>query len=256
MTVKSVLLTGLLLSACSAFGQIKPVEQPIQQGFETLRAHPGLQITLDGTQQIGNDQTTFRTVTYWYQDVENGRPMAKVEMIGYVNSNATFIMVGDGVTLYTYDMVRNEYASSRYGTYSGNQPQDYVNALLESMRSIIKGQTAYPVRLLLEVYAGEAARYTTWLPGGSIEDTGTAIRYSLGNPVTRTLTFSYNFVAPYQNITQISYFDEVYFASIARDINWTITPLSSDTAPTGANFQFVPPNNATAVAGVRPVTGG
>ena len=256
VNLKLAVLGSLVLSAAVAFGQIKPAEQPIQQGFTTLRGHAGLTLTLDGTQKIGTDPaTTFKTVTYWFQDVESGRPMAKVEMLGYVNGSATFLLVGDGVTLWAYDMVRNEYSTSRYGAFNGAQPADYVNALLNTMRSMIKGQAAYPVRLLSETYAGENARYTTWVPGTAIVNTGTDIQYSLGNPVWRRMDFSYNYVAPYMNITQIAYFDEVYFANQARDINWTLTPLSSDTAPAGSNFSFVPPNSARAVTGVRPVTG-
>lgn len=243
-----------MLGGGMALAQIKPIEQPIQDGFALLRTHPGLQVTLDGTQQIGADPaTTLRTVTYWFQDVEGGRPMAKVEMLGYVNGVQTFVMVGDGITLWAYDLTRNEYSASRYGEFNGNQPADYVNALLNTMRSMIKGQAAYPVRLLSETYAGENARYTTWLPGTAIVDTGTSIRYAMGNPLRRQLDFTYN---PGPGISKITYFDEVYFGAAARDINWTLTPVSSDVAPAGSSFTFVPPDSARSVAGVRPVTGG
>jgi hypothetical protein len=247
---------GILACAGSVQAQIKPQEEPIQHGFETFRSHPGIKLTLDGVQQIGDTSTPLRTITYWYQDVENGRPMAKLEMQGFVAGVQTYEIVGDGVTLWAYDLTRSEYSASRYGNYNGNQPAGYVNSLLGSLRSMIKGYAAYPVRLLSESYGGENARYTTWAPGGSIEDTGLLIRYSLGNPVWRSMDFSYSFGSPYVNVTQIDYFDEVFFGGQARDINWTLTPLSSDVAPTGANFQFVPPTTARPVSGVRPVTGG
>src|SRR5207248_523774 len=103
VNVKSIAFVCLCLAASSAFAQIKPEEKPIQQAFASLRVHPGLQITLDGTQKIGDTTTSMKSVTTWFQDVEDGRPMTKMEMLGFVNGNERFRVVGDGITLWAYD---------------------------------------------------------------------------------------------------------------------------------------------------------
>ena len=256
VNVKSLLSITLSAVACSAFAQIKTEEQPIQQAFDGMRVHPGLQITLTGTTTVGTTEKTIKSVTNWFQDVEDGRPMAKVSMVVSLNDIEVFKIVGDGTTLYMWDEQRNEYSSSRYGNYSGPQPAAYVNDLLSSTRSALKGQAAYPGRMLSEVYAGEAARYTSWIPGISVEDTGAIVRYMLGNPVHRSLEFNYSNIAPNVILTTIDYFDHVDLGAVARDTTWTITLQSYDLALSDSSFTFVAPAGARAVVGVRPVTGG
>ena len=257
MLLKPFYLGCLILSATSsAFAQIKDAEQPIQQAFASLRGHPGLQITLDGMQKIGDVETPFKTVAYWFQDIEDGRPMSKVEVQSFVNGIQTFRIVGDGVTLYSYDKTRNEYSSSRYGSFRNAQPGGYVNTLLSSLKSLLKGQSEYAGRLLNETYGGDVSRYTTWVPGTAVENTGEVVRYVLGNPVHRNLEFWYAFVAPNTLLNHIDYFDSVNMGVQTREISWTITLQSFDVALDDASFSFVPPAGARAIAGVRVVTGG
>src|SRR5262249_7329177 len=145
---------------------------------------------------VGATDTNIKATATWFQDVEDGRPMAKVQLVVVMNNLEIYRIIGDGITLYSYDERRNEYSASRYGNYAGAQPSDYVNALLSSVRSQLQGQSAYPGRLLSEVYAGEDARYTSWIPGTAIENTGAIVRYVLGNPVHRSLEFNYTNVPP------------------------------------------------------------
>lgn len=256
MRVKCIVLGALVVLSAFAGAQIKLQEQPIQEGFNTLRAHPGLKLTLDGAEQVGASITPFTTTAYIFQDIEDGRPMAKVEVIGTSNGAQTFRIVGDGTTLWIYDTARNMYSATRYGNYRGAQPDGYLNNLLSALKSMVKGQAAYPVRMLMEVYGGENARYTTWMPGTAIEDTGSVIRYMLGTPVRRRLEFTYQYVAPYQNVRQIDYFDEISFQTATRDVTWTLTPTSFDLVLPDANFTFTPPAGSRTIVGVRSVTVG
>ena len=254
VTVKTFVIVCLALLGSTAFGQIKPEEDPIQQAFEAMRNHAGLLVTLDGTQQIGNDTKVFKTVAYWLQDIEDGRPMAKIEVTGSLDGVQTFKIVGDGVMLWCFDSVRNEYSSTRYGAYAGAQPNGYLNSLFTSLKSMIKGQSEYTVRLLQETYGGEVARYTTWMPGTAIENTGSVVRYQLGSPVRRRFEFWYTALPA--RIDRIDYFDEVNFGASARDIDWTVTLVSYDVMLADSSFDFIPPTGARPVTGVRPVTGG
>jgi outer membrane lipoprotein-sorting protein len=256
VNVKSLVLVCISLLACSAIAQIKPEEQPIQQAFFGLRAHAGLQVVQTGISKIGTTQTQFKSVTTWFQDVEDGRPMAKVEMLIYLNDVEIFRIVGDGTTVFAYDEQRNEYSASRYGNFSGAQPASYVNSLLASVRSLLKGQTVYSGRLISEVYGGEASRYTSWIPGTAIEDTGSIVRYVLGSPVHRSFEFNYSNVPPNVILTSIDYFDHVDMATVSREVNWTLTLTSFDVALSDVTFSFVPPAGVRSVVGVRPVTGG
>jgi hypothetical protein len=256
VNVKSLGLVCFALLASSAFCQVKPEEQSIQQAFEGLRAHPGLQVTLDGTTTVGTTETTFKSVTTWFQSVEDGRPMSKIEMVISLNGAEIYRIVGDGTTLFAYDGRRNEYSASRYGNYSNAQPAAYVNALLSSVRSMLQGQAVYPGRLLSEVYAGEGSRYTSWIPGTAVENTGAIVRYVLGNPVHRNLEFTYTNIPPTVVLNTVQYFDHVERGSVARDVSWTMTLQSFDVALTDVAFTFLPPSGARPVVGVRPFTGG
>lgn len=215
-----------------------------------------MQITLDGTEQIGDKITTLRTVAYWFQDIEDGRPMSKLEISGYVDGTRTFRIVGDGTTAWAYDMVRNEYTANRYGNFSGAQPPTYVNALFSTLKSVIRGQHAYPLRLLTETYSGEVARYTTWAPGTTVEDNGQTVRYELGDPVRRRLEFWYHPLVPNTVIDHVDFYDKVSLGSRTREITWSMTISSFDIALEEDPFTFVPPAGSRAVSGLRPVTGG
>ena len=256
MNVKSLLLVCAALLAQAAFAQIKTEEQPIEQAFETLRSHAGLQITQTGTTQVGNTQTTFKSITTFFQDTEDGRPMAKLQMLIYLNGAEVYRIVGDGITLYAFDERLNQYSGSRYGNYSGAQPADYLNALLDSTRSLLQNNAVYPGRLLSEVYAGEDARYTSWIPGVAVENTGTVVRYTLGSPAHRTLEFDYRSIPPTVTLNSIAYYDHVDMGVVSRDVNWSVSLSSFDVALSDVAFNFVPPTGAQSVVGVRPVTGG
>lgn len=219
VNVKFLALACCALIASSAFAQIKPEEQSIEQAFEGLRAHPGLQITHTGSTQVGPSESTFKSISTVFQDVEDGRPMVKLEMVIFVNDLEIYRIVGDGVTLYAYDERRNQYSASRYGNYNGAQPAAYMNTLLSTVRSLLQGNTVFPGRIISEVYAGEDARYTSWIPGTAVENTGTIVRYVLGNPVHRSLEFSYTNVPPNVILNSIEYFDHVDLGAVARDVN-------------------------------------
>ena len=238
-------LACVALIASSAFGQIKPEEQSIEQAFEGLRPHPGLQITHTGSTHVGPSELTFKSISTLFQDVEDGRPMIKVEMVIFVNDLEIYRIVGDGVTLYAYDERRNQYSASRYGTYNGAQPAAYINSLLSTLRSLLQGNAVFPGRIFSEVYAGEDARYTSWIPGTAVENTGTIVRYVLGNPVHRSLEFSYSNIPPNVVLNSIEYFDHVDLGAVSRDNDWTITLQSFDLALSDVTFSFVPPAGAT-----------
>ena len=182
--------------------------------------------------------------------------MAKIEMLITLNDVEIYRIVGDGVTLFAYDERRNEYSASRYGNYANAQPASYVNTLLASVRSLLQGQNVYAGRLISEVYAGEGSRYTSWIPGAFVENTGAIVRYTLGNPVHRSFEFGYTNVPPNVVLNTIDFYDHVDRGSVSRDINWQMTLTSFDVALSDVTFSFAPPSGARAVVGVRPVTGG
>lgn len=256
MLSRLLVLACLGFTAATALSQVAPAEQPIQSALTGLRTHAGLQVVLSGTQSAGEASETFTTTLYWFESIEDGRPVVRVEVVGDKNAAEVFRIVGDGVTLWAYDARRNEYSATRYGNYRGAQPENYVNALLGALGSMIEGRSALPVRLLNQVYGGESARYRSWLPGATPVNSGISVLYQLGSPVRRRLEFRYTGVDPAVLIDSIDYYDRVELGSIVRETTWQISPLSLDAVPAEANFSFVPPAGSRAIAGVRPVTTG
>jgi hypothetical protein len=231
--------------------QITPAEQPIQAALEALRGRAGVQLTMTGTETLGAANTTFQVDAFWFQAVEDGRPMSKVELRGWVNGVSTFRIVGDGTTLWAHDLGRNLYSADRYGNYSGAQPLDYLARLFASLGTVTRGRTAYPGRLLAETYAGEQARYRTWLPGAAIESNSSVVRYTLGNPERRRIEFYYTG----SNLNRVDFYDATPIGEAVREISWSMTVTPFDVALSEPAFQFVPPAGARPVVGLRPVTG-
>ena len=223
-------------------------------------AYAGMKLQMDGTQQIGESIETFSTTVYWFNGIQDGRPMALISAYGFGNGQPLFQIVGNGTTLWAHDIRRNEYMASRYGNYEGAQPETYTATLFKTLQSLIKGRSSPGVRFLNEVFGWEmrpSQFYRSWMPGVRPVDDGTTFRYQLGDPVRRRLSFDYSLVGGGKRLlTRINYFDQTNLGNDYRLVDWKIDITPLNTVPEGVTFAYTPPIGARPISGIRPVTGG
>jgi hypothetical protein len=242
-----------------------------------LRDYDTSWIQVMGTETLGGVQTQIQTDIYW------STPSATsfVEVLSHTNAVMKQRLVADGVALWAYNPVRNEYSANIYGAYTGPQPQTYRSNLLGSITHLLKGTSAYGGRLLNEVYGGEAAVYRSWVPINgepTVYENGATyanpvngrqytsvptqrdfIVYELGNPQRRVVIFE-RLWGPLRSgidgwrLASVSVAEYARLGNRDRLIDVRVT-FSGGGIPTTANFSFQPPAGSKSLTGPRPVGG-
>jgi hypothetical protein len=263
---------ALSIGASAAFGQTEG-DTLVQAAFEGLRRQSSIWLRLTGTETIDGRGVALLVDTFWYfeYDLVTGQPTAKLESLEYRGGVLASRTVGDGVTLWSYSVAKNEYNATVYGSLSSSaRPPSYLQTLLQGFGTHAKGQSIHVARLLREVYAGGFARYRPWLIGsqeavlnkiGSFNDPvlGSARTYTStpntiyvvswnGSPATRSLAFelSANSKRAATELTAVYYADASRIGTGDRLVEWrmAVQPVS----PFVGNFAFVPPAGAKSIA--------
>ena len=169
-----------LASLAAAQEPTGPHERNVWDAYLNLRANDDLRFELRGTDASGSVSTSIHAVLYWRlsEDARTGlKSKAQVELDVYrLNAKGedeiVYRIVGDGTTLYRYDMAKLEVAATTYGFYGTQAPERYVGSdapkLISQLRAAIPGPAAYVARLLSEVNPAGAdwtSRFTSWDPG-------------------------------------------------------------------------------------------
>lgn len=118
-----------------------------------------------------------RATLYWRLSTDprlGSQTKAEVEIDIYdKDANLSVRIVGDGTTLYRYDIGKGEVTTTQYGFYGEKPPGNHdprleAQKLISQVRAVTPGSAAYLARVLAEVNpAGEdsAPRFTSWDPG-------------------------------------------------------------------------------------------
>ena len=185
--MRSAPLLPLLLLASSVHAQVftDPVDDLVRQAYTNVRTtYSGYAFELTGKESYGKITRPLHAVLYWRvgYDARTGKDSAaQVDLTLYErtadgNERPTLRIVGDGVSLYRYDILRSEVAITTYGFYGLSAPSAYPGSdapkLLAQLRTATPGPAAYLVRLLSEINPRSATpsddsiqRYREWLPG-------------------------------------------------------------------------------------------
>lgn len=241
----------------------------ISDALRNLRMSPGISISIDGLETIGNRSGKTRIDIAYFEQTQNSRLWAWGEMAESANGYLVKRTVGDGLTFWSWSPARNEYLSAVYGSYGKENPKDYKNNLFQSLATVAMGPAAYGVRLVREVYGGDSAGFREWLPGATTEvltrgmapfkdaitgqpyaadDTHDYIVQELGDPVRRCMTFERT--KDDQGTWRLT---TVFVADITRVgretkvSNYTIRIQPGDQPAAWATFRFVPPSGAKAL---------
>ena len=175
----SLLLLGAAAAASAQTRVVDTSADEILQAYGRFRVNDTLMFDLSGTETYGSTQTPLHAVLYWQRgfDARTGRQSAvRLEMDVYDMAQkgqpVVLRLVGDGVNLYRYDLVRREVSTTVYGFTGTRPPQGYSGVdgpkLLAQLRAAVPGPYAHLARLAAEINpsGGDTyARFAEWTPG-------------------------------------------------------------------------------------------
>ena len=160
-----MLSASVFYAVATAQTPTNSIESRIYDAFVRLRANDSLYLQMTGSTAYGNSASPFQNTLLWEQKT---LPMqsSKVQLSEYSGSTLQRRIVGDGNTLWSYDLNRKEFSATIYGNFSETQGQNYNRDLLGQLNSAGRGQSAYLIRLVREAYqpSGDST-YRRWAPG-------------------------------------------------------------------------------------------
>lgn len=196
----SLLFSALALASVAAAQRPADYrEAMVWDAYQNFRNNDLLKFEMTGTDTVGRVSTPVHVVMYYrlLTDSRTGRKSkAEVDLDVYTATTTgevlTMRIVGDGKTLYRYDIPRREVTSTTYGYYGNVEPANYVGSdapkLFSQLRAETPGVASYAVRLLAEMNPAGldfSPRFADWLPGRarySFDEVPLPIRHA-ANPI-------------------------------------------------------------------------
>lgn len=263
-------------------GQYSREEDTIHSAFATFRTQPEVMIAIDGTDQLGSRTNVIYSNAFFKWDPAQPNSFAKTELNEYLNGARMKRIVGDGMTLWSYDFAKNTYSASRYGSYGAAQPQGFRASMLFELTNATSGPSVFLARTLREIFSGDFAQYRSWFPMAQITvvsdvaptrsmvDPIVPSRSYTGDQLNFYVVYTYNprvrrsgaFHFSRSDVTKPWTLAEVFYAdgtslnaSTPRLVDWRMT-FHTGMLPASTNYVFVPPTNARAIANARSRSGG
>lgn len=196
---------------------------------------------LDGTEIIGADSRTIVVDCYWDSTATSGQPVSRLRIDLFKDATLQRRWIGDGVSLWAVDALKNAYSTTAYGAYSGSEPTNYNDRLLQSAVASARGAAVFPARLLRDVFSGSAASYKAWIPGVAPTMAGEVITYQVGAPLTRQVQFVLDTSG---NLSSIAYFDQ----KGDQQVSYTLTFYTFLSPPADWNFNYVPSGGSVPIS--------
>lgn len=246
-------------------------------------------LRVDGVEYLDASPTPIATDIYFASTLGPVGEQLTLESLEYRGITLAQRIVGDGISVWANNPVRNEYSASAYGVYNGSQPTTYRSNLLSSFESSLKGMSAYGGRLLREIYGVGGAMYRDWLPaipdwnrpgeswpkvfenGGSYRDPifnrlfvsvasqKDYIVYEAARPTRRAIIFERTWMTRPNGttgwlLTKVYILEHNRLANRDRFVDAALSAYPN-MVPTSADFTFQPAPGSRAIAGPKPAGG-
>lgn len=207
-----------------------------------IRAKPAMVLHAIGTETRG--LATHTTEVDAWTDIDSSTPSARLKVTSFVDGKFRYGWAADGVQLFHYDPLQNEYSASMYGAYSGRQPDRLADTMLQSVVALSKGAAIMPIRFLRDIYSGDGLVFKSWMAGVIPVEISTDVVHTVTYEAkTRKLVYTLN---PKSGALEtVEYWD--ISGNGALSSHWTLTYSILDSAPKEWDFSFKPPE------GCRPV---
>lgn len=242
-------------------GSAQTAGKALQQAFEALREETSIFARLTST-EVRFSQTTNILNDLWFRQTQDakGNPLAQLELREFKNGEPNRRIVGDGISRWTYDLLRKEYSVSRYGNESAYDAAKYLPGLLQKFSSSLQGTQSAMGRLLKDVYGGDTVRVSDWLPNATPEllvyatadpvnplrtyvPTETDAYILLARPGVRNRSYCFHLAETPSGTWAVK---QIFFAESYKDqlaVDWTMD-IYTGAIPADANFVFTPPASA------------
>lgn len=215
-----------------------------------LAASSQAMFALTGTETDNGASHAIQTVVSI--DLSSGAP--KIEVLEYRDSALVSRIVGDGERLWKYDIAKNTYKSSNYGTaeYSGKERERLFGLL--ALRAT--DHQTFLAHLLNDTFGSGAqsvaSSWKPWRPNSQVALAGTNIVCASDQPFSNTLTYIIVDVEDVGlTLMGADYFSESVISGRSRTMHWQVAVFAAQLAQ-GAVFTFVPPQGSKAVASGGP----
>ena len=181
-----MILTALSLGFAVLFSPQSPVldsnETTIQAALQQLSSQQTLFLQLQGSILYHGNSVPLITNLSWnsFLGGATGTYLTdQVEMETWVNGVLTKRLVGNGTTLWSYDLKNRVYSATNYGGSGTTRPGTYVTDLLNDLNWAATSNDAYLTRLLRQIYNPVSTTsnvddpsynpsgitYASWMPG-------------------------------------------------------------------------------------------
>lgn len=271
----TILIAALAVSCCS----LAQSASDVQNAFRRFAAAGNLKMTLTGNEYSNGLRQAIRADSAYLQSTDsNGRLVALVEVVSYLDGILLHRATADGKTLWGWNPRLREYAAIDYSGLGSSGQRVHYGPLTDGLGSIVSGPGAHLVRILRDVLhnadtAGSmGAIFRSWTPGfapqfvteasGSLVDpvnpnrryvadpTRFFVVYTNGASPTKSLAFEFVSGAGSRGSYELAfayYSENTALSGRTKFTDFQIEFVTGATYPAG-QFVFVPPPNARAIA--------
>lgn len=235
-----------LLASAFACGQTPG--DALTSAFAKIRAKPAVTLRAIGSEVKGGVQHTLEVDGC--SDIDLIAPRARIKVTSFYDGQFRYGWAADGVQLFHYDPVRNEYSAVIYGSFSGKTPDRLVDSVLQSMVALSKGQAILPIRFLRDVYAGDTLTYKTWIadadPVEIATDTVHTVTYE-----NKSKKLVYALEPKSGDLLSIDWWELKSDGAGGIQVHWTLKLTTHDSTPQSWDFSFTPPPSCRPVPLVK-----
>ena len=250
-------------------------EVTFQTALSQLASNQSLFLQLTGYITFKGKSTPIVSNLSWSTSTTGTKALDQLEIQESVNGALVRRIVGDGDTLWNYDLVAHQYSATSYGGYGATRPDSYLADLLNDVNWSATGQTSYLAKLLRQIY-NSSGLYISWMPGvRSINlpqnvpvadpvnqnqvysPTATDWFYLYDGSPKRTIAFEIvpqtqsNGLPPIDVLKTINLNQVDQVGRLLRYTQWQITPYTGVTFSTNIFL----PYTGTQIQGWRPIVG-
>lgn len=178
----TLLLSALGLATLAAAQRPSEIhDAAIWDAYQNFRSNDTMKFEMTGTDSFGTVSNPVHVVAYFRLSNDprtNKKTRAEVDLGIFTPTTSgdvlTMRIVGDGTTLYRYDLTRREVSTTTYGYFGDREPANYSGSdapkMFSQLRAVTPGVANYIARLLGEINPAGidyTARYGDWMPGRS-----------------------------------------------------------------------------------------
>lgn len=159
------LFGAVAVSTAQTVAQI--ARDDIQQAYLRVReAGPTVRLVVRGTegasQRRYRSEIVYRTGTRQWIEV---REFSGSDALADNQLPERRWVIGDGTTMWVYDLGRREYSAYRYGPHSGNPGNGYIADFMQTLQRHTRGQSAPGARVVSEIFTENGPLMQPWIPG-------------------------------------------------------------------------------------------